>query len=81
MKWIILYYRILTSISLILGISVLLDTFVLNQMLKKFMVKANTSSISPYNSDGVLNILAIVVFLIVAPSIIYFLRNVLFNGD
>lgn len=50
-------------------------------MLKKFMVKANTSSISPYNSDGVLNILAIVVFLIVAPSIIYFLRNVLFNGD
>jgi len=77
MKWLLLYYKILGISSFIYGTTVILDTFVLNQFLKNLMVKANTSSASLYNSDGVLNMIAILFSLVVIPGIIYLILCIL----
>ena len=75
MKIISWYYRILTTFSILLGITVILDTFILKQFLKKLMVQANTSSISPYNTDGVANIIIILFLLIALPFLMWLLRT------
>ena len=71
MKAIKLYYRCLSIVSFIIGSTVVLDTFIFKQFLKNLMVKANTSSISPYNSDGVLNIVVIVFLMCVIPAMVH----------
>lgn len=65
------YYRLLTFLFYALGISVLLDTFVLKQFLKNMLVKANTSDYSIYSTDGVANWIILITLLIFGPAIIY----------
>ncbi len=74
MTWITTYYRILTTVSILLGITVVLDTFIFKQFLKNLMASANSSSISPYTSDGVLNI-SVIFALVGAFPIAYFLLD------
>jgi len=74
MKIMDLYCRAVASFGFLLGITVVLDTFVLNQFLKNLMVKANTSSYSPYNTDGVANIIVIFFLLFGVPFIYYALK-------
>jgi len=76
-KWLKIYYKVFAISSFIYGITVILDTFVLNQFLKNLMVKANTSSASLYNSDGVLNMIAILFAMLVIPGIIYLILCIL----
>lgn len=70
------YYRFLRFISIVLGITVILDTFCLKQFLKNIMVKANTSSYSPYNTDGVFNIIIIFALVIAIPFIVKVIENI-----
>jgi hypothetical protein len=73
MKWIVRYYKGLSIFCFIYGISVILDIYVFKAYLKNLMVKANSSSMSAYNTDGVFNIIVLLFLMIILPLLLYYL--------
>ena len=79
MKLIIRYLKTIKTISIVLGISLIYDVIHPLHPLKNLMVKANSTSISPYNTDGVATITGLIILLIIAPALAYLTIEILGN--